>query len=170
VDHRFDSWPAMVIAPATGWVGELPARPLLNGGIDNLVINMTDESGAQIKAPPFTVPKLKDGADAFLYLGPRDSLTAISMTRTQLEGTPYLKELERRSKIQMAPLDPFPKKEEAPQYPRPQPDDSATPPVPPPPLPVPSPAKAPAPSLGPAAVRAKAKRAPVPLPPRPPSR
>jgi hypothetical protein len=158
----------MAIAPATGWLGQLPARPLLNGGIDDLVINMTDDSGAKIKSPPFTVPKLKDGTDAFLYLGPRDSLTAISMTRAQLEGTPYLKELERRAKIQMSPLDPFPEKEEGPQYVRPQPE-AVTAPSQPPPLPTPSPAKEPVPSLSPAGGPAKTKRALVPLPPRPPS-
>lgn len=105
VDHRFDSWPAPSVVPARGWLGELPAQSLMEGG------------------SPFNKPKLKDGADAFLYLGPRDTLTSVSMTRTQLEGTPYGKEIERRLRITMvlqqdeAPV--FEEKEESPQFPRP---------------------------------------------------
>jgi hypothetical protein len=105
MDHRFDSWPAPSVVSAHGWVGELSARSLLEGGY------------------PHSKPKLKDGADAFLYLGPRDSLTSVSMTRTQLQGTAYGKEIERRLKIEMvlqpdeAPL--FPDNEEQPQFPRP---------------------------------------------------
>ena len=73
---------------------------------------------------PNSEPKLKDGADAFLYLGPRDSLTSVSMTRTQLQGTAYGKEIERRLKIEMilqpdeAPLFSG-KNEQQPQFPRP---------------------------------------------------
>lgn len=134
IDHRFDSWHAPAIARAIGWLGELPARPLGDGGIDSLHINMTDASGRRVEAPPFNLPKLKDGADAFLYLGPRDSLTAVSMTRAQLEGTAYLKELERRSKIQGYSLYPLPEKAESPQYPRPEGNEDITPsPASPPP-------------------------------------
>jgi hypothetical protein len=71
VDDRFDSWPALVIAPARGWIGTLPARSLIEGGNQ------------------FSKPDLKHGADALLYLGPRDRLTLVSMTRAQLAGTPY---------------------------------------------------------------------------------
>jgi len=105
MDHRFDSWPTPSIISARGSVGELPAQSLMEGGYPN------------------SKPKLKDGADAFLYLGPRDSLTSVSMTRTQLQGTAYGKEIERRLKIEMilqpdeAPL--FPENEEQPQFPRP---------------------------------------------------
>jgi len=70
VDHRFDSWTAPVIAPASGWIGELPAQSLIEGGY-----------------PP-TKPNLRDAADAILYLEPRESLMKVSMTRAQLEGTP----------------------------------------------------------------------------------
>jgi hypothetical protein len=163
VDHRFDAWPAMVIAPATGWLGELPARPLLSGGIEDLVFNMTDESDAPISAPPFTVPKLRDGADALLYLGPRDRLTSLSMTRAQLEGTPYGKEIERRLKIEGMPMDAISDREEEPQFPRPDADNAAVP-LPPPPPPA---AKAAPPAPGSAPAQPK-KKGPVPLPPRPP--
>ena len=39
-------------------------------------------------------------ADAYLYLGPRDELTLIKNPRSDLDGTPYGKEVERRLKIQ----------------------------------------------------------------------
>src|SRR5262249_5949461 len=114
LDHRFDAWRAPVIVPATGWLGELPAQPLTSGGYDDMVINMTDESGAKIVPPPFTELKLKDAADALLYLGPRDSLTAIELPRAQVAGTPYGKEIERRLTIMWgaAPGDIFSEKEE----------------------------------------------------------
>lgn len=105
MDRRFDSWPAPSIISARGWVGELSALALMEGGY------------------PQGKPKLKDAADAFLYLGPRDSLTSVSMTRTQLQGTAYGEEIERRLKIEMilqpdeAPL--FQENEEQPQFPRP---------------------------------------------------
>jgi hypothetical protein len=176
LEHRFDSWPPIMIAPATGWLGELPANPLMDGGVDTLRINMTDASGHPIQKPPRELPKLKDGADAFLYLGPRDSLTSVSLTRAQLQDTPYLKELERRSKIMMFPMDPLPEKEDAPQFPRPEPED-ATPLPPPPPAPAVTPASSPgtAPAVTPASspgtapAPAKVKRVAAPLPPRPPS-
>jgi hypothetical protein len=82
-DHRFDSWPAPSIISARGWIGQLSAYSMLDGGYSQ------------------SKPKLKDGADALLYLGPRHSLTSVSMTRAQLEGTAYGKEIERRLKIEM---------------------------------------------------------------------
>lgn len=189
-DHRLDGWKPPVIVSATGWVGELAARPLTEGGQDDLVINMKDESGNQIKKPSFMEPKLKDGADAFLYLGPRETLTVVNMTRAQLEGTAYGKEIERRLKIEMAnatiPLsDVFSEKEEEPQFPPPSPGN-ATANVPLGATPPPSPGNAignvplgatpgPAanntlsPSPAPAVVPPKPKRTPPPLPPRPPS-
>ena len=94
-----------VIAPATGWIGKLPAQSLIKSGY------------------PSTKPNLRHGADALLYLGPRDSLMSVSMTRAQLEGNAYGKEIERRLKILMirqadeVPL--FAEKEESPQFPRP---------------------------------------------------
>lgn len=76
--------------------------------------------------------KLKDAADAILYLGPRESLTQVSMTRAELDGTPYGKELQRRLTIEGFPSGwgSAAEKAEAPQFPRP---DNA-PPSPPPPL------------------------------------
>ena len=95
-----------MIAPARGWIGTLPARSLIEGGNQ------------------FSKPDLKHGADALLYLGPRDRLILVSMTRAQLAGTPYGEEIVRRLKILMIlPLDAvfadalFPEKEEHPQFP-----------------------------------------------------
>jgi hypothetical protein len=106
LDRRFDSWPVPVIVPASGWIGELPARSLLEGGY------------------PSTKPNLKHGADALLYLGPRNSLISVSMTRAQLEDTPYGTEILRRLKIQMILQSDadfadalFPEKEENTQFP-----------------------------------------------------
>jgi hypothetical protein len=72
---------------------------------------------------PESKPKLKNGADALLYLGPRDVLTSVGMTRTQLQGTAYGEEIERRLRIEMV-LQPdeipvFPEHAEQPQFPRP---------------------------------------------------
>lgn len=168
IEHRFDSWKAPAIAPATGWLGELPANPLTHGGIDDLIINMKDESGKEIKKPSFTELKLKDAADALLYLGPRDSLTVVEMTRAELEGTPYDKEIQRRLQIEkimgLSPGDLYPEKAESPQFPRPEPEKNvALPEV----KPLPT---APAPvGVTPSPAPPKRKFTPPPLPPRPPS-
>jgi hypothetical protein len=104
-DHRFDSWPTPSIGSARGWVGELSARSMIAGGYSQ------------------SRQKLKDAADALLYLGPRHGLTSVSMTRAQLDGTAYGKEIERRLQIEMilqpgeAPI--FPEKAEEPQFPFP---------------------------------------------------
>lgn len=81
LDHRFDSWPAPSIALVNGnWVGELLAWPVVTGG-------------SAVNYPPI---KLKDAADALLYLGPRDSLIGVHAPRAEVDGTPYGNELLRR--------------------------------------------------------------------------
>jgi uncharacterized iron-regulated protein len=81
LDHRFDSWPVPSIASLNGnWVGELLAIPVISGG--------TQGSDSHLK--------LKDAADALLYLGPRDSLIEVEAPREEVDGTPYGKELQRR--------------------------------------------------------------------------
>jgi hypothetical protein len=90
--------------------------------------------------PPLPV-KLKDVADALLYVGARDSLTSMHMTRGELDGTPYGKEIERRFAIAGFPADFASKAEstdsETPQFTRPQTSNSnaqvSAPPLPPPP-------------------------------------
>lgn len=81
LDHRFDSWSApVVVSLADGWVGELPATHTVEEVQPTL--------------------KLKDVADALLYLGPRASLTQVFMPRAELDGTAYDKEIERRLTIE----------------------------------------------------------------------
>ena len=152
LDHRFDSWPAPVIVPlADNWVGELPAHPVVSGGqvAPHGWIFRRGSKSPVPDTPPAPV-KLKAAADALLYLGPRDSLIGVSMTRAELDGTPYGKEVQRRLRIEGFP-DSFgagAEKAEEPQFPRPQTVGGA----PPPPLPPPP------------------KNVGAPLPPRPPSR
>jgi len=129
LDHRFDSWPAPSIALVTGnWVGDLPAIPVISGGTESI-------------DPPV---KLKDEADALLYLGPRDSLIAVDTVREEVDGTPYGKELLRRMKLLGYDLPYIPDSNEHPQFDRPEPDDAA-PEYPPPPktIAVPLPARPP---------------------------
>ena len=116
---------------------------------------MKSSSGAAAPPPPpplapLSPVKLKDAADALLYLGPRDSLVGIGMSRAELVGTPYGKETERRLMIEGFPANFISGLKagngEAPQFFRPQPG-GGSPPVPPPPP----------------------KNMGAPLPPRPPS-
>jgi len=151
LDHRFDSWPAPVIVPlADNWVGELPALSVVSGG--QVPPHGWIFRGGSKSPVPDTPPapmKLRAAADALLYLGPRDSLIGVSMTRAELDGTPYGKEVQRRLKIEGFP-DSFgdgDEKAEGPQFSRPQTTGGA----PPPPLPPPP------------------KNIGAPLPPRPPS-
>ena len=76
--------------------------------------------------------KLKDAADALLYLGPRDSLISVETAREEVDGTAYGKELLRRMKILGFDLPIVPESKESPQFGRPDPaDDTAAIPAPP---------------------------------------
>ena len=92
LDSRFDSWPVPSIALVKGnWVGDLLVLPVVTGG-------------TATNYPPL---KLKDAADALLYLGPRDSLIGVHAPRAEVDGTPYGKELMRRmSLLHFTPLHP----------------------------------------------------------------
>ena len=154
LDHRFDSWPVTVIVSlADNWVGELPALPVLLGGAEGPHMIIKPSTGANAPPPPTPPPaKLKEATDALLYLGPRDSLTAVSIPPAELVGTPYGKEIERRLMIEGFPISFISGQEsgnsEAPQFSRPQPQPAGenAPALPPPP-----------------------KNVGAPLPPRPPS-
>jgi hypothetical protein len=156
LDPRFDSWPAPVMVPlADSWVGGLPALPVVTGGAGVVRYRLGPSPGGTEGPPSQSSPvKLKDVADALLYLGPRDSLTAVYVPRSELVGTPYGKEIERRLAIEGFPSDFISQqlgydssgKNEGPQFPRPQPVSGGPPALPPPP-----------------------KNAGAPLPPRPPS-
>jgi hypothetical protein len=105
LDRRFDAWPLPAIVSLSGnWVGDLPALPVLTGG-----------------GVPATALKLADAADALFYAGPRDALTQLRMPRSELDGTPYGREIARRLAIQMGhPFDFLYDQTEVPQYERPQ--------------------------------------------------
>jgi hypothetical protein len=111
VDKRFDSWPRPAIVSLSGnWVGDLPADPVTTGG-----------------TAPATALKLSEAADALLYVAPRDALTQVRMPRTELDGTPYGREITRRLTIQIGhPFNFLNDQTEVPQYPRPQPQPSQT--------------------------------------------
>ncbi len=103
LETRFDAWKPPVIVPLKGnWVGELPAMPVVTGGM----------------VAPDAV-KMSDVADAMLYLGSRDSLTQVSLTQSELDGTAYGEEVKRRLMIQMGRAVGAPQTSESPQYPRP---------------------------------------------------
>lgn len=103
LDHRFDTWALPAIVALSGnWVGELPANPVLTGGI---------------VAP--NAQKMEDVADAMLYAGPRDSLTQVSIPRSELVDTAYGKEIERRMQIQTGHTMFFTTASEEPQYQKP---------------------------------------------------
>ena len=106
LDKRFDAWQAPTIVSLSGsWVGDLPAMPVINGG-----------------TAPATPLKLADAADAMLYVGPRDSLTELRMPRSELDGTPYGNELNRRLMIFPGhPINFLYDQTEVPQFTRPQP-------------------------------------------------
>ncbi|HTT18659.1 MAG TPA: hypothetical protein VMG82_06935 [Candidatus Sulfotelmatobacter sp.] len=105
LDKRFDSWPAPSIALLNGnWVGELRAIPVISGGTEGLDSAL----------------KLKDAADALLYLGPRDSLVSVEAVREEVDGTPYGKELLRRMTILGFHLPYIPDVKESPQFDRPE--------------------------------------------------
>jgi len=138
LDHRFDTWPAPVIVSlANNWVGELPALAVVSGGDAPHGMRFRRRSKSPVPETPPAPVKLNLAADALLYLGPRDTLICVSMTRAELDGTPYGKEVKRRLKIEGFP-DGFgagAEKAEEPQFPRPQTTDDTPPP--PPPLPPP---------------------------------
>ena len=74
LDKRFDAWKVPALIPLKGiWVGNLSAMPVLTSGTAP-----TDPNSL----------RLQDTADALLYFGPRDSLTGVTMSRADLEGTP----------------------------------------------------------------------------------
>ena len=140
LDHRFDSWPVPAIVPlADNWVGELPAMPVVSGGQGGPVTIIRRKGSKRSPETPPVPLKLKDAADALLYLGARDTLTEVSMTRADLDGTPYGKEVQRRLKIEGFPSDfgTGDERAEALQFPQPQTSNDSAPPPPPPPLPPP---------------------------------
>ena len=85
VDQRFNTWPAPVIVPLSGnWVGALPAQPVISGG--------------RAQATSLT---LADQADAMLYVAPCSALQTVYLSRAELDGTAYAREMIRRNIIEL---------------------------------------------------------------------
>jgi hypothetical protein len=63
--------------------------------------------------------KMADVTDAMLYLGSRDSLTAVTVPRSELAGTGYGKNVTRRYMIQTGQTLEFAQESEVLQFPRP---------------------------------------------------
>jgi len=118
LDKRFDSWKSPSIVLLKGnWVGQLPALPSISGGT--------------IPVPPGDKLTLEGAADAFLYLGPRDSLTQLHTTRAELQGTAYGIEIARRLEIMFGRRADFVStQKETPEFSR---NSGPPPPLPPPP-------------------------------------
>jgi hypothetical protein len=148
LDHRFDSWNApAIVALGDTWVGGLPAMPVISGGTMPLNLRPGPPAAGAAAATPPPPLKLQDVADALLYLGPRDSLTAARMPRVELDGTTYGKEMARRLEIEGIPMNFLFDADEVPQFSRPGPaSGNGAHPLPAPP-----------------------KNMNAPLPPRPPS-
>jgi hypothetical protein len=83
VDRRFDSWPVPAIAPVSeNWLGKLPAQPVLTCG-----------------HAPATQVTLAEEADAMLYVASCTDLKSVDVPPSELDGTPYGKEVARRVPI-----------------------------------------------------------------------
>lgn len=110
VDPRFNSWktPA-IVALAGNWVGDLPAVPVMTGGLGTA-----------------STLKMTTTADAMLYVGSRDSLTVINLPASELVNSDYGKEINRRLLIQMGHTMTFALPAETPQFQRPAPQHAAT--------------------------------------------
>lgn len=122
IDHRFDSWPLpAIVSTAEGWIADLPALAVTSGAVSAPIRPATGTAVPASGAPATPPLKLKNAADALLYVGPRDALTKISMPRAELDGTPYGKELERRFTIELGhAIDFIQEKEETPLFVSPQ--------------------------------------------------
>ena len=110
LDPRFESFPSPSLIEVKGnWLGALSTPSPRSG-------------------PAST---WEQTCDAYLYLGPRDTITVVKNRRSDLEGTPYGRELERRMAILFEKAPDFLPKTDAAQE---QPAFSRHP-TPPPPLP-----------------------------------
>jgi hypothetical protein len=119
LEPRFDQLPYPSLIEVKGsWLGAL-SRPNPRGG------------------PASTWEQM---CDAYLYLGPRDTLTVSSNPRSELEGTPYGRELERRLNILFDKAPEFlPKSDAAPEQPAFSRNSNSTPQPPLPAIPKPRP-------------------------------
>jgi len=104
LEARLASWPIPSLALIKGtWLGTMDAGPLFAGKM----MLITDGKATEVYASPHQGKKLEDLVDAYLYLGPKDSMTMSLPSSTVLRDKAYLKELNRRSVIMTGqPFDP----------------------------------------------------------------
>ncbi|HET8548601.1 MAG TPA: hypothetical protein VFL57_11380 [Bryobacteraceae bacterium] len=85
LEPRLTQWKWPWLAPVRGtWLAGLPAQPILMGGTSG---------------DPFARGTLGTSADAFLFLGPNEELTQVRARRSEVIGSDYARETERRLTI-----------------------------------------------------------------------
>lgn len=116
VDRRFEQSPWPAVYPVKGtWIGALQAVGPLTGGVGRPIVEGT----------------LEQACDAYLFVGPRDSLTQFRVKRSDVLGTAYAKEMERRLTIIFGRVPPdFLPKDDRDEWPQYQPRSVAPPPIP----------------------------------------
>jgi hypothetical protein len=109
LDSRFNALPAPSLVEMKGnWIGDLPAP--VRGS---------------------TMGTWEQAADAYLYLGPRDRITVVKNRRSDLDGTAYGNELQRRMTIMFGKAPDFlPKSNSGSEQPAFSPVSAPPPPLP----------------------------------------
>lgn len=98
-DPRFASWsPPVIVSLMDNWVGDLAALPVLSQGDRRVAEPRASTDLASRSANP-RVLKLKEVADALLYVGSLHALISVPMPSSELNGTAYGEEIERRRKV-----------------------------------------------------------------------
>ena len=95
LEQRLAAWPkpGLVRLPDT-WLGETSTEPLMQTSVER---GFSDGTVARAKVNPYLGLKLQDLADAYLYLGDMDALTASVPSPELFANDPdYVKELQRR--------------------------------------------------------------------------
>jgi hypothetical protein len=97
LEPRLATWPRPALALLAGtWLGDVPA----GGAVEDVMIG----PDGQVAAPPRDT--LADKADAYLYLGPIESLTMEARSPELFRDRAYVDELDRRHKLASGrPLD-----------------------------------------------------------------
>jgi hypothetical protein len=96
-DRKLMSWPVpSIVRLNDSWVGSIDAATLLSVGVKKVVNGKISDEVVRVAEG---VP-LRDLADAFLYLGPRKSMTRSMPPESFFADTEYLKELSRRMMIE----------------------------------------------------------------------
>lgn len=92
LEQRLASWPKPSLALVKGtWLGEM------DGSLTVGVLNQNSERDKPFS--PYEGKKLEDLVDAFLYLGPVDSLTGCGAPPDTYQDEAYVNELNRRWRL-----------------------------------------------------------------------